>query len=196
MAEEAPETPQDGEQAQTEPATPSPKAPASDPDSERAGTDLAREDLEKALRKARDESAKMRARAKFAFDDEESFTRAQQALVELQNVEDAKRSEVEKLTERNEQLLYRSTESDKALLRLRAALGAGIPTARVDEFASRLRGDTLEELTADAAELAVLFAPTKPERRSDPSQGAGSDVRPVGNPLQAALESKLGIPRP
>lgn len=161
----------------------------------RAGTDLERADLEQALAKARDDAAKFRQKAKFAFDDEESYRRATQALSMLDKAEEEKKSEVSRLTESNEQLLYRAAESEKNLARLRVALKAGIGADRVDEFASRLRGDTEDEMTADAEHLARFFAPAKPERRGDPSQGAGADSQPVSNPLQAALEAKLGLSR-
>lgn len=170
-------------------------AHASESNSEdRAGRDLERDDLEKALAKARDEAAKNRQKAKYAFPDQESYKRATEALSMLEKAENERKSEVERLSEDREKLLYRASESERSYLRLKVALGAGIDSARVDEFASRLRGDSEEEMQEDAEHLAKLFTPAKPERRSDPSQGAGADTRPNGgNPLQAALEKKLGI---
>jgi hypothetical protein len=159
----------------------------------RAGRDLEREDLEKALAKARDDAAKHRQKAKYAFADEESFRRATEALSMLEKAEQERKSEVERLSEDREKLLYRASESERSYMRLKVALGAGIDSGRVDEFASRLRGNTEEEMQADAEHLAKLFTPIKPERRSDPSQGAGADSLPAANSLQAALQSKLGI---
>lgn len=189
-------TPQDGEQGPAEQQQgDSAQQQRDDEKPDRAGQNLDRDGLEKALRKTRDENAKLRARAK-EFADDESYRRAKEALTELQKAEEAKKSEVEKLTERNEQLLYRSAEAEKGLTRLRVALGAGITPDRADEFASRLRGDTEDELRADAEQLQVLFQPATPERRTDPSQGRGrSEQGSSGNSLQSTLESKLGISR-
>lgn len=194
MADSESVTPQDGAEDTT--ATPDTEQPDADR-TERAGQALDRDGLEKALRKARDEAAKQRQKAKFSFEDEETFNRAKEALAELQKVEDSKRSEVEKLTEEREQLMWRSSQAESNLLRLRVALGAGIPADRADEFASRLRGDSEDELRADAEQLRVLFTPQQvaPERRADPSQGKGRASEPPTNSLQAALESKLGISR-
>ncbi len=170
------------------------KDAAADSGNARAGEELSRKNLEEALAAARDEAAKNRQKAKFAFPDEESYRRASEALGMLDKAEQDKKSVEQQLTEKNEQLLYRAAESEKGLMRLRVALGAGVESSRIDEFASRLRGDTEDELKKDAAELQRLFAlNNKPERRADPSQGAGREQQPVSDPILASLQEKLGI---
>lgn len=161
-------------------------------DTGRAGTDLTREALEAELRRARDDASKYRSRAR-EFADDEAYRRAKDAVAALDKVEQDKKSEVEKLTETNEGLSRRATGAESEVQKLRIALGAGIEPSQVDEFASRLRGGNEDELKADAEKLARFFTPATPARRGDHSQGAGSEHSTAIDPLQADLESKLGI---
>lgn len=70
---------------------------------------------------------------------------------------------------------------DLDIARYRAAVTSGVPASMVDDFASRLRGSTPDELAADAANLAQLFQtntahsdPSQGQRGVDPSQGRGN----------------------
>lgn len=159
------------------------------------GEDLSPEALRAELARARNDAAKYRQRAR-EFADDEQYTRAKDAVAALEKAEQDKKSETERLTEEKEGLLHRASSAEQDLVRLRVALGAGIPADQADEFASRLRGDDEEALKKDAEQLARFFAPasTKPARRGDPSQGAGAESAPAEDPLQAALIEKLGIP--
>lgn len=176
------ETPQDGANG-----TPQGDRP------ERAGQDLSREGLEAELARARHEAAKFRQRAR-EFADDEQYTRAKEAVAALDKVENDRKTEVQKLTEDKEGLLNRVSRSEQDLLRLTVALGTpGVPNERIRDFASRLQGDTEEELRADAEQLASFLAPT---RRGDPSQGAGNDDDPSSpaDSFAALIKSKLNAP--
>lgn len=60
-------------------------------------------------------------------------------------------------------------------VRFRAVVEAGIPLDRAQDIASRLRGETEDELRADAASFGDLFKSHAESRRGvDPSQGAGN----------------------
>jgi FKBP-type peptidyl-prolyl cis-trans isomerase len=159
-----------------------------DTTSESTGTELSPDALRAELKRARDDAAKYRQRAR-EFGDDEAYQRAKDAVAAVEKAEQEKKSEVEKLSETNEQLLYKATTAEQQLQRLRVALGAGIDPSQVDEFAVRLRGENEDELKADAEKLAKFFTPATPARRSDPSQGAGGHAAPASDPLQAALEN-------
>lgn len=159
--------------------------------------ELSPEALRAELKRARDEAAKYRQRAK-EFGDDETYRRAKDAVAALDKVEQDKKSEVEKLTEKSEGLASRASAAEQNLMRLRVALGQGVDVAQVDEFASRLRGDDEAALKADAEQLARFFSAatttTAPARRGDPSQGHGSDASPGSDdPIQQSLINKLGI---
>lgn len=156
------------------------------------GEDLSPDALRAELKRARDDAAKYRQRAR-EFGDDEQYKRAKDAVAAVERAEQEKKTEVEKLTETNAQFQARATGAESELTKLRVALGAGIEPSQVDEFASRLRGGTEDELKADAEKLAKFFTPAAPARRGDPSQGAGGDAPTAGDPLQADLMDKLGI---
>lgn len=97
---------------------------------------------------------------------------------------------------------YTKALSESALeqARYRAAVTSGVPADKVDEFASRLRGSTPEELAADASNLAQLFpaaAPAAPQILNgvDPSLGLGNGTQaPVtpGAQLAELVRGQLG----
>lgn len=73
--------------------------------------------------------------------------------------------------------------------RYRAAVSSGVSADRIDDFASRLRGSTPEELAADAATLAQLFKTNSTEhvpanQGFDPSQGLGNSNPAPMTPAQ------------
>lgn len=169
-----------------------------DPQNGTGEQDLSPEAMRAELKRARDEAARYRQRAR-EFADDETYKRAKDAVAALDKVEQDKKTEVQRLTEDKEGLLHRASSAETDLMRLRVALGAGIPSDQADEFASRLRGDSEEDLKKDAADLAKFFGSSSSSsststRRSDPSQGAGGDSSPPEDPIQAALIEKLGIP--
>jgi hypothetical protein len=69
--------------------------------------------------------------------------------------------------------------ADAALLKLTVALAAGIPGDKAAAVAERLRGNTKEEIEADAKSLVdnfgVNLAPSAPSA-TDPSQGQGGNA--------------------
>lgn len=79
----------------------------------------------------------------------------------LQEIEDAKKSELEKLTEAQTAAERRAAEAEQRALRLEVAAEKGLTPAQ----AKRLVGATKEELEADADELLASFLP--------PSDGTG-----------------------
>ena len=111
------------------------------------------------------------------------------AAEQLASIEEAQKTEQQKLNERLEEAERLSAERATNLLRLSVAVAKGVPADLVD----RLRGDSEEELSADAdALLARLNAAPSP--KPDPSQGAKpGDVALNGDPLLRDLKSKLGI---
>lgn len=148
--------------------------------------ELSPEALRAELKRARDEAAKYRQRAR-EFGDDEQYKRAKEAVAAVEKAEQEKKTEVERLSEEREKLMYQANTAEQQLTRLRIALGAGIDPSQVDEFASRLRGDDDDELRADAEKLVKFFAPAAPARRGDPSQGAGGESEPDKGGLHAAL---------
>jgi len=88
------------------------------------------------------------------------------AAARLAELEAANLSELEKAQKAAADAAARLAEYERTNLRQRVALTKGVPVELVD----RLRGDTEEEITADAdALLALISAPKSP--RPDPSQG-------------------------
>lgn len=85
----------------------------------------------------------------------------------------------------------RIPELERENARLRVALAKGLPVDLVD----RLRGDTEDELAADADSLLALVKPDAPRLPApDPSQGRTAPSTPLnGDPLLTAVKSKLGI---
>lgn len=137
--------------------------------------------LEK-IRKLNSEAKNLRSRVK-ALEPLEAKAR---------EAEESKLSETERYAAQIAEAQTRAERAEVALLRFQVARTAGLP----DDLVDRLRGDTEEELLADAKTLAKLIPPAaevKPTsaRRSDPSQG--SDPMPLnGDPLEQALKNAVG----
>lgn len=96
--------------------------------------------------------------------------RAVKAEAELRKHEDAQRTELERATTRAEEAEQRATAAEHAALVARIATAHQLPP----ELASRLQGDSEEELTADAKVLARL-------RPASTETDLGSGVR-TGTP--------------
>lgn len=108
----------------------------------------------------------------------------------LDEIEAASLSELEKAQKAANDAAARLAEYEKTTLRQKVALIKGVPADLVD----RLRGDTEDEIAADAdALMALVNAPTTP--LPDPSQGARGGATPLNSDgLEQALRAKLGIP--
>lgn len=77
-------------------------------------------------------------------------------------LEDANKTELEKLTERASGAEDRATSAELRALRMEVALDKapdGMPVTKIRALAKRLTGSTQEELEADAEELFAEFAP-------------------------------------
>lgn len=109
----------------------------------------------------------------------------------LDELETANLSELDKTRKAAADATARLAEYEKRSMRQEAALAAGLAVEDVD----RLRGDTPEELLADAKSLAErLSARTTATPKPDLSQGAkGTALALNGDPLEQALRDKLGI---
>lgn len=108
-----------------------------------------------------------------------------------------KNSEYEKLTETVETLESESSQSKKAVLKLKAALAVGVPADKAEDFADLLNGDDEESLLAHANKLRALFnTPESTNTKAaatDPTQGkTGLTSDPyAGDPLLKAVMSKI-----
>jgi hypothetical protein len=93
----------------------------------------------------------------------------------LAKLEDQGKSDIQRAIERAEQAERARAEAELKSLRLDVATRKGLPAA----MAARLRGDTEEELEADADELLKLVIAkatekTPPQRDADQGKGNGS----------------------
>lgn len=136
--------------------------------------------------------------------DEISEARAEAAKyrTEKKDAVEAAKGEVEgtyksKVEELEAQLASKDAEVDSSrteVVKLKAALEAGIDSDKVMSFASLLKGDTEDELKSHAAEVKELFGSTseapKKDPAHDPSQGSGNHKPLNGDPL---LEAVMGI---
>ena len=77
---------------------------------------------------------------------------------QLDELEDAKKTEVERLAEQQKTLEARAAQAEQDSARLRVAMNRGLTEAQ----AKRLVGSTVEELEADAEELLATFKPEEP----------------------------------
>jgi hypothetical protein len=96
----------------------------------------------------------------------ENTARANAAAArKLQEIEDANKSDTQRLTDDANKHKSRADTAEASLLKLQVALDKapeGMPMKRVRALAGRLQGATVEEMEADAAELFADFAPTVP----------------------------------
>lgn len=89
------------------------------------------------------------------------------AVEKLAALEESQKTEAQKIAERAEQAEKRAAESERDLARYKVAVLKKLPA----ELAERLRGDTAEELAADADALLALLKVTTTDLKPDPSQG-------------------------
>jgi len=94
------------------------------------------------------------------------------AARELEQVKDRDKSDADKLAEKAAEAERRATEAEGSLLRFQVAAAKSLPS----ELIPRLRGDSQEELEADADELLKLVAPpTKPVGGFDGGPRGGNE---------------------
>lgn len=116
-----------------------------------------------------------------------------EAASKLMQLEEAQKSEQERLADRLERAESQAQQAASALMRYQVAISKGLPA----ELVGRLHGETEEELAADADALLNLIA--TPDSGSGPrpdlSQGAKAPQNHAlnGDPLLRDLKDKLGI---
>jgi hypothetical protein len=96
---------------------------------------------------------------------------AEEYRLRVREFEEAQKSEEQKLTERLSELETTARTSTSEAARLRVALRKGLPETLVD----RLRGDTPEEIEADADQLLELVAA---DQRPSVSRRPQEQLRP------------------
>lgn len=171
MSDTAPAQPPAPTGAPPAPASPPPAQPPANPPTPPADPPAAEETDWKA------EARKWETRAKDNSD----------AAARLKEIEDAQRTEEERLKHELDQAKATSTESVTGLLQLQVALDkapAGMDAAKVRKLAERLRGSTREEMEADAAELFADFV------ASPAPPAAGGQQTPVENLKPGALPTQ------
>jgi len=100
------------------------------------------------------------------------------AARKLKEIEDAKKTEQERVAEQLEAAKAEGEKASRALMRLEVALDKapeGMPLSQVRKLAKRLTGATREELESDAEEL---FADFPPARESSASGRPRERLRP------------------
>lgn len=90
------------------------------------------------------------------------------AAEKLAALEESQKTEAQKVAERADAAEKRAAESERNLARYRVAVAKKLPAELVD----RLRGDTEEEIAADADALLALVKVTNGDPKPDPSQGS------------------------
>ncbi len=134
------------------------------------------------LTKANNEAARYRTEKKEAVDTAKAEVRAE-FEAQLNELSEAKATAVAE-----------QEKAQLALIKLRAALSAGIPGESAAEFAELLQGATEEEINSHAEKVKSLFGKTSTKDKPvDPSQGSGNRLPLNGDPLLNAVKSKLGI---
>lgn len=112
------------------------------------------------------------------------------AATKLQELEDAKKTDEQKLADELQKLKAEGATSKTQLLRLEVALDKApddMPKAKVVSLAKRLTGSTKEELEADAKELFADFGGQTPEPGEDPPpNGQPPGGQPKPDPAQGS----------
>ena len=110
----------------------------------------------------------------------------------LDDIEESKKSELEKLADKLSTAESRAQTAEANLLRYSVAAAKGVPSDAVD----RLRGETEEELAADADKLLELLRPQPITGVPNASRRQGVSETPglaADDPLTRDLKAKLGI---
>lgn len=146
-------------------------------------------------------SKALEAERKLRRDAEAKSAANAEAAAKIQEIEDATKSETQKLTDKLARSESRNAELEAELIRERVARRHGLTDAQV----KRLIGETEEDLDADALELLSMIAPEVEEEDEEEERHAATTPRPAlksgtrpatplnGDPMLAAVKSKLGI---
>lgn len=143
-----------------------------------AGKELTAEQLVEKNRKANSEAKALRDRNKTLEADLKEFT----AWKESQKTEE------QRITERQQALEAENAQLKRAALIARVQATAKLP----DELLTRLRGETEEELLADAKALAALIVPPAPVPLApNPGQRIAPGSESTSDPRQTAAKAWL-----
>lgn len=110
---------------------------------------------------------------------------AETLRLKLKAIEDADKTESERLTERLSEAERRAEKAEKAALRFKVGTAKGLP-ARLTE---RLQGDTEEEMAADAD---ALLSEMKPRKGGGDWDAGTRTPAPAGTDMNATLRRMAG----
>ena len=113
---------------------------------------------------------------------------AEQARLKLKEIEDAGKSETEKLTGRVAELEPKVTAAETRAMRLEVALDKGLPKS----LAVRLQGESREEMEADADELMKTLGGDGRSKTPSFDGGVKKDAPSSGSFLTQALANRRG----
>lgn len=145
-------------------------APAKDADDKLDETPEPKEDLGDAGKKALEKERKARR------DAEAKLKELEPLAAKAKELEDAQKTESERLTEALNAAKAEGATPALGLLKLEVALQNapdGLTPAQVAKFAKRLSGSTREEIEADAAEMFAELPGTDGARRPQPTPDQG-----------------------
>lgn len=108
------------------------------------------------------------------------------AAQKLAELEESQKTEAQRLSEAREAAERRAAEAEAANIRYRVAVAKGLPADLVD----RLRGDSEEDIAADADALLALVQAAPPTPKPDLTQGHGAP--PQGDDMNALIRRGLG----
>lgn len=149
------------------------------------GHDDAQNGLGDAGKKALDEERRARKAA------ERSASSTQKQLEEmsarLKEYEDAKKSDLDKLTERATTAEQTAASATSRLLRYEVAAAKKLPS----EWAARLQGSTQEELEADADQLLEALG-TQQQRQTPSYDGGVRQVAPAPTDMNSLIRQAAG----
>lgn len=156
---------------------PDEKPPVGDPqDPDPKPEEFDRDQAMAKIKKANQEAASLRARLK----DLEPLA------AKVKEMEDAKKTEVERFAEERDTYKTKASETEIALLRLEVALDnapEGMDLKQVRKLAKRLAGSSLEEMQEDAEELFSTFTPKdKDNKDEDTTRRPKERLRPGAVP--------------
>jgi hypothetical protein len=121
----------------------------------------------------------------------EAKRRADELAAKVAEFEDRDKTEQQKLTDRASSAEQRATQAEIKALRLEVALEKGLVGDRA-ALASRLQGNTKEELIADADQLLALVPSQPPDTSFD---GGARGTPPNGGGMDGLIRSKLAARR-
>lgn len=115
------------------------------------------------------------------------------AASKLTEIEEAKKTEAQKLEERAAAAERAASDKDRALAKLQVIVDHGIPK----EYQDLVHGDTPEALAASAAKVKALIpataAPAQGASFVIPDEGGSPSLALNGDGIEAALKNALGI---